>query len=262
MFRTARPSRPALGRAIHAVVGIALLVLSACSNETADPAPEPDATDASDATDVPDTVAAEQFRTEAGEACLAFYGELLEEFLGAIDPETGEPAPDDEEALNERSIELSDQLTGELRSIGAPEGQVDEWGEWVGLLEESIDDLRDDPDGPFVDEPTDPERADRLDELSGALGVPECTGDELPEPSEQSARTLAALFAEGIRAEAGGAIDQDEADCIADGLVGEFTATELFDFEDFEELPPDRQAVFFEVLTACVPAETLAELGQ
>lgn len=262
MFRTARPPRPALGRAVLAVVGTALLVLSACSNEASDPAPVPDATDATDVPDEPDTVAVEQFRAEAGEACLAFYGDLLEELLEAIDPETGEPAPGDEGALNERAIELSDRLTGELRGIGAPEGQVDEWGEWVGLLEESIDDLRDDPDGVFVDEPNDPERADRLDELSDVLGVPECTGDELPEPSEQSARTLAALFAEGIRAEAEGAIDEDEADCIADGLVGEFTVTELFEFEDFEELPADRQAVFFEVLTACVPAETLAELGQ
>jgi hypothetical protein len=256
MFRTVRSSRSVRRRAAVAVVGVAGLVLAACGDDAAGPAPAPDQPDE------PDTVAVEEFQIEAGGACLAFYGDLLEEFLGAIDPETGEPAADDEEALNQRAIELSDRLTSELRAIGPPDGQVDEWAEWVGLLEESIDDLREHPDGPFHDEPTDPERADRLDELSDELGVPECTGDELPEPTEESARTLASLFAEGIRAEAGGAIDQDEADCIADGLVGEFTVTELFEFEDFEELPPDRQATFFEVLTACVPAETLAELGQ
>jgi hypothetical protein len=256
MFRTVRSSRSVRWRAALAVVGVAGLVLAACGDDAADPAPVPDEPDE------PDAVAVEEFQVEAGGACLAFYGDLLEEFLGAIDPETGEPAADDEEALNQRAIELSDRLTSELRAIGPPEGQVDEWAEWVGLLEESIDDLRDHPDGPFLDEPTDPERADRLAELSDELGVPECTGDELPEPSEEATRTLASLFAEGIRAESGGAIDEDEADCIADGLVGEFTVTELFELEDFEDLPPDRQAVFFEVLTACVPAETLAELGQ
>lgn len=210
-----------------------------------------------------DTLAADEFQERTGSACSAFFGELLPEAFDVIDPVTGEPEPGTEEAFGERVIERGDELMAELRSIGAPDGQGDEWNEWIGLMQESIDDWRTDP-ASFAEE-SNPERGDRIDELSQELGVPECTGDELPESVETRAG-FAALLAEVIQADSDGLITEAEAECMGEGFADEFTLAELAELDEagveIEDLPADRQAAIVDIVTRCLPAEKLIEFGQ
>lgn len=212
---------------------------------------------------------AEEFRERAGAACTVFFGDLFSQFLDSfdsIDPATGEPRLDDEETLGAGVIELGDEFTSELRAIGPPVGQVDAWTEWVELLDESIEEQREDPLAALGDEEesSDPGRSERIDGLSQELGVPQCAEPDVQqlEIDDESAAALARLFAEGIRIEADGLIDEGEAECIADGVLDELTLSELFAFDDEDEdLPVDQQARVFDVMAGCLPTEKLVQLG-
>ena len=212
-------------------------------------------------------IGTEEFQQRAGAACQTFFGSLLSEFLGSvdtIDPATGEPLLEDEQALGQRVIDLGDEFTSEPRAIGAPEGQVERWNEWLELLDESVDQQRQEPLAAVADdESVDPERAQRIDELSEELGVPECAEPDVEkvEIDHESATALARLFADGIRIESDGLVDETEAGCIADGVLDEFTVNELLAFDDGDELPVDQQAAVFDVMAACLPTEKLVQLG-
>jgi hypothetical protein len=204
-----------------------------------------------------------EFRERADATCEEFFGTLFATFIEALDPTTGDVDPEREDEVAEEVMAQSDAMLAELRAIGAPEGQVEEWEEWIGLMEESLDELRDDPLAALAEEePRNPERADRIDELVEELGVPACSGDEIPEVDEQSMPAFARFMAQTIQAESGGIIDDAEAACIADGVTQEFTMTELAGGDDlFEDLPPDRQAAFMEIIIGCLPADKLMQLG-
>jgi hypothetical protein len=187
------------------VVGAFVLILAACGGDSG--------VRVGDSRGDPPVINVGDFQERAGAACSRFFGEVVREIFGGRDLAAEEVAPQTEQEMANRALELADELTSELRSIGAPEGQIDEWTEWIALLEESIDELREDP---FADE-SNPEREDRIDGLGQELGVPKRIGDEPPGLDEELAATAAASAAEAVRSESGGVITQSEADCIADG---------------------------------------------
>lgn len=248
------PVRFVRGRVGVALVGVVGLVAAACGSD-----------DGGESSAIP----AEEFRERAGAACTVFFSDLFSQFLDSfdsIDPTTGEPRLDDEEALGARVIELGDEFTSELRAIGPPAAQVDAWTEWVELLDESIDEQREDPLAALGDEEAsaNPDRSERIDGLSQELGVPQCAEPDIEQLQidEESAASLARLFAEGIRMESDGLIDEGEAECIADGVLDELTLSELFSFDDdSEDLPVDQQARVFDVMAECLPTEKLVQLG-
>jgi AcrR family transcriptional regulator len=205
-----------------------------------------------------------EFRERADATCEEFFGTLFTTFIEALDPTTGEVDPEREDEVAEEVTTQGDAMLAELRDIGAPEGQVEEWEEWIGLMEESLDEVREDPIALLAEEePRNPERSDRIDELVEELGVPACSGDEVPEVDEQAMPAFARFMAQTIQAESGGIIDDAEAACIADGVTEEFSFAELAGGGDdlFEDLPPDRQAAFMEIIIGCLPAEKLMQLG-
>jgi hypothetical protein len=212
----------------------------------------------------PETTNPAEFRERANATCEEFFGSLFTTFIEALDPATGEVDPAREDEVADEVVTQADAMLAELRDIGAPEGQVEEWEEWIGLMEESIEELRDDPLSVLADdEPRNPERSDRIDELVDGLGVPSCSGDEIPETDAQASPAIARFIAETIQAESGGLIDDTEAACIADGVTEEFTLQELAGGGDdlFEDLPADRQAAFMEIIVECLPTEKLLQLG-
>jgi hypothetical protein len=207
-----------------------------------------------------DEISRELFQERAGAACAEFFSNLLVEFAAVADPITGEPPPGAEQELDASAVTHGEQFLEQLQSIGAPEGQVDEWTEWTGLLEDSIDDMRQDPVNAFGEEETEPARAARIDELSRTLGVPECTGEDV-ELSDQAAESLATAIATAMQAQSGGLITDGEAACIADGWV-DFLPENLAEWDDldFDDMPVEQQSAFLDMLIDCLPTEKLLQL--
>jgi hypothetical protein len=206
-------------------------------------------------------ISQEEFQERAGAACSEFFSNLFVEFAAVADPVTGEPPPGAQHELGASAASHGDQLLEQLQSIGAPEGQDDEWTEWTDLLEESIEETREDPVAAFGEEETEPERAARIDQLSATLGVPECTGEDV-ELSDEAAESLATLMATAIQVQSEGLITDGEADCIADGFVD--LASNLLELQDldFDQMSPEQQGAFIDMLTDCLPAEKLIQLGE
>jgi hypothetical protein len=224
-----------------------MLALTACGDDGEGPFSTSDAGE----------ISHEQFQERAGGACSEFFSNIFVEFAAVADPITGEPPRGAEQQLGASAANHGDQLLEQLQSIGAPEGHVDEWTEWTGLLEDGIDEMRQDPGTAFRDEET--ERGARIDELSRTLGVPECAGEGV-ELSDEAAEALATLMATAIQAQSGGLITDGERDCIADGLFD--FAPNLLELQDvdFDDMPAEQQGAFVDVLTGCVPTEKLMQL--
>jgi hypothetical protein len=66
-----------------------------------------------------------------------------------------------------------------------------------------------------------------------------------------------------LQAESGGLLTDEEADCIAGGVL-DFAPDDIEAMEDldFDDMPAEQQGAWIEMITDCVPAEKLMQLGE
>lgn len=101
--------------------------------------------------------------------------------------------------------------------------------------------------------------------LTGMLALAACGDDSGDGPfasdggDEPSREALAAE----LQAESGGVLTDEEADCIAGGVL-DFAPDDIqaMDDLDFEDMPAEQQGAWIEMITDCVPAEKLMQLGE
>lgn len=102
--------------------------------------------------------------------------------------------------------------------------------------------------------------------ITGVLALAACgdDGDDGPfasdgggnEPSREAIATE-------LLAESDGVLTEDEADCIAGGVL-DFASDDIEAMEDldFDDMPAEQQGAWIEMITDCVPAEKLMQLGE
>jgi hypothetical protein len=247
-----------------AIVFAGLLMVSAC---TSDDSSDSDATTTTTDGEAADTLALDDWVEQADAICED--GNDAGDEIGEVE------TLDDVVELGPDLLEVAQDQYDALVDLGLPDEQSDDVESALDLLDqqlallEEIVDAGDDEEAitELVQEGS--ELEEELDDLAADLGLEVCgapdegtsdtnTSDSDSDSSDGDLDTeqgLSELLAVGL-GEIG--LTADESTCVSDGMVAEYSVTELADLDPED---PAVQSVIVEILFGCVTPERIVELG-